>query len=148
MFIQWRFNIRFYKPLWQTLLVGWHNFPSQTPSFLLFFIKDNRALDVYIINLFNKVELYWGFSEKDFAFLMGIDRAGKTHSPLPTFLNADILPGARSVILRPKRKDQQNYRGTGPGIHPNNAISYPVRAPKLLLLLMFSSSGGVNFWNK
>lgn len=53
------------------------------------------------------VEWYWGFFEKVFAFLTGRDKAGKTFSPLPPVLAADILPGTRTAILRLRRKEQE-----------------------------------------
>ena len=57
-------------------------------------MKDNRILDVHI-SLLDKVllvELYWEFSEKVFAFMIGRDKAGKVLSPLSIVLDADILP--------------------------------------------------------
>lgn len=51
----------------------------------------------------------------------GDRQAGKTLSPLPAVLNANMYLEGEVVILRLKRKDQENYRDTGPG------VTYPLK---------------------
>lgn len=116
---KWRFNIRRGQQVWQTLLGDWHNFPSQTPFFLLFFIKGNRALDVPIITFPGQHALSrtaLGISWEGFCCPHGDEQVQEHTFCSSPFLNADIAPGTKAVTLRPRKNGQENHRAVGAGI--------------------------------